>query len=122
MAIWTLVLGWAGSTPVPNSIHWLRFTPSGIRRCTERATNLYAERGGEGQNRELMLMKAIVSIYARLRGTAVYDRTNPITVLGVGNLVPGLVYYVGQARGGSFRGVDQKRRCTTAAGAAGTQL
>ena len=94
----------------------------GARRCTERATNLYAERGGEGQNRELMLMKAIVSIYARLRGTAVYDRTNPITVLGVGNLVPGLVYCVGQARGGSFRGVDQKRRCTTAAGTAGTQL
>ena len=29
-SIWTLVLGWAGSTPVPNSIHWLRFTASGI--------------------------------------------------------------------------------------------
>ena len=33
----------------------------GARRCTERATNLYAERGGEGQNRELRLMKAKVS-------------------------------------------------------------
>ena len=38
----------------------------------------------------------LVSIYARLRGTAVYDRTNPITVLGVGNLVSGLVYCVGR--------------------------
>ena len=33
----------------------------GARRCTERATNLYAEQGGEGQNRELRLMKAKVS-------------------------------------------------------------
>ena len=33
----------------------------GARRCTERATNLYAERGGEGQNKELRLMKAKVS-------------------------------------------------------------
>ena len=64
----------------------------------------------------------LVSVHARLRGTAVNDRTNPITALAVGNLVPGLVYCVGQARGGSFRGVDQKRRCTTAAGTAGTQL
>ena len=33
----------------------------GARRCTERAANLYAERGGECQNRELRLMKAKVS-------------------------------------------------------------
>ena len=33
----------------------------GARRCTERATNLYAEQGGEGQNRELRPMKAKVS-------------------------------------------------------------
>ena len=33
----------------------------GARRCTERAANLYAERGGEGQNAELRLLKAKVS-------------------------------------------------------------
>ena len=33
----------------------------GARRCTERAANLYAERGGEDQNTELRLMKAKVS-------------------------------------------------------------
>ena len=33
----------------------------GARRCTERAANLYAERGGEGQNKELRRMKAKVS-------------------------------------------------------------
>ena len=44
----------------------------GARRCTERATNLYAEQGGEGQNRELRLMKAKVS---RLeRSSASYKR------------------------------------------------